>query len=226
MSGDTVRTMIVDDHAVVRTGYRNYLQQLPDFDVVAEAETADEAYLLFKRHQPDIVIMDIMLGGASGLDASRRILAAAPGARILIFSMYSSPVLLQQALDIGVLGAVGKDSPPDVLCEAAIAVSRGRRYLDAAVAQSLVFSKYDLESKVFGALSPREFEIFQMLVAGMTPDAISESLNLSSKTIANRLSIVRQKLGVSSDIQLVKLAASIGVVPWLQGMTVKPDDRG
>lgn len=216
MNTETIRTLIVDDHAVVRSGYRAYLQQVPCFEVVAEAESADEAYAQYKRMHPDVVIMDIMLQGASGIDASRRILSNHPGAKILIFSMYASPVLLQQALDVGVLGAVGKQCDPDTLREAAIAVARGNRYLDASMAQSLVFSRYDRGQKVFDSLSPREFEIFLLMVSGAPCDDIAEALNLSAKTIANRASIIRQKLGVASDIQLVKLAAGAGVVPWIR----------
>lgn len=215
-SASSIRTMIVDDHAVVRSGYRSYLEQLPGFEVVAEAACANEAYAQYKRLQPDVVIMDIMLQGASGIDASRRILAVHPAARILIFSMYASPVLLQQALDVGVLGAVGKQCNPDTLRAAAVAVARGDRFLDASMAQSLVFAKYDQGQKIFHALSPREFEIFLLLISGAPGDEIAQALNLSAKTIANRASIIRQKLGVSSDIQLVKLAAAAGVVPWIQ----------
>ena len=216
MNTETIRTLIVDDHAVVRSGYRSYLQQVPGFQVVAEADSADEAYAQYKRLHPDVVIMDIMLQGASGIDASRRILSNHPGAKILIFSMYASPVLLQQALDVGVLGAVGKQCDPDTLREAAIAVARGDRYLDASMAQSLVFSKYDRGQKAFDSLSQREFEIFLLLISGAPGDEIAEALSLSVKTIANRASIIRQKLGVSSDIQLVKLAAAAGVVPWIR----------
>ena len=216
MTIETIRTLIVDDHAVVRSGYRSFLQQVPGFEVVAEAENADDAYAQYKRWHPDVVIMDIMLQGASGIDASRRILATHAGARILIFSMYASPVLLQQALDVGVLGAVGKHCDPDTLREAAVAVAQGRRYLDPGMAQSLVFSKYDLEKKAVHALSPREFEIFLMLISGSTGDEIAEALSLSVKTIANRASAIRQKLGVSSDIQLVKLAHEAGIVPWIR----------
>ncbi|HSI58484.1 MAG TPA: response regulator transcription factor [Ideonella sp.] len=216
MNTETIRTLIVDDHAVVRSGYRSYLQQVQGFQVVAEADSADEAYAQYKRLHPDVVIMDIMLQGASGIDASRRILSNHPGAKILIFSMYASPVLLQQALDVGVLGAVGKQCDPDTLREAAIAVARGDRYLDASMAQSLVFSKYDRGQKAFDSLSQREFEIFLLLISGAPGDEIAEALSLSVKTIANRASIIRQKLGVSSDIQLVKLAAAAGVVPWIR----------
>lgn len=216
MISSPIRALIVDDHAVVRSGYRSYLQQLPGFEVVAEAGSADDAYAQYKRHYPDVVIMDIMLQGASGIDASRRILAHHPGARILIFSMYASPALLQQALGVGVLGAVGKQCDADTLRNAALAVARGDRYLDSSMAQSLVFARFDRGQKAFECLSQREFEIFLMLISGAPGDEIAEALSLSVKTIANRASMIRQKLGASSDIQLVKLAAAAGVVPWIR----------
>lgn len=213
----TIRTLIVDDHAVVRSGYRTYLQQMSGFEVVAEAESADDAYLQYKRHLPDVVIMDIMMPGASGIDASRRILATHPQARILIFSMYSSPVFVQQALDIGALGIVGKDCDADTLREAVATVARGDKYLDGKMAQSLVFSRYDEGKRVFETLSAREFEILQLMMSGATMEQISATLSLSGKTVANRASMIRQKLGVATDIQLVKMAAAAGVVPWALG---------
>jgi len=216
MNTETIRTLIVDDHAVVRSGYRTYLREVPGFDVVAEAENADDAYAQYKRFRPDVVIMDIMMQGASGIDASRRILSHHPGAKILIFSMYASPALLHQALDVGVLGAVGKQCDPDTLRAATIAVSRGERYLDGSTAQSLVFSKYDRDREVLGSLSPREFEIFLMLVSGASGDETARALSLSAKTIANRISMIRQKLGVSSDVELIKLAAMANIVPWIR----------
>lgn len=215
MTLDTIRTMLVDDHAVVRSGYRAFLEQLTGFEVVAEAGTADEAYHGYRRLEPDIVIMDIRLPGASGIDASRRILAYDPRARILVFSMYSSPTFVRQALDVGVLGVVGKECGPDTLRDAAIVVARGERYLDRSLAQALAFSKYDAAKSALDTLSPREFEILQLMVSGASGEQIASTLSLSTKTVANRASAVRQKLGVSSDIQLLRLAASAGVVPWI-----------
>lgn len=221
MNTASIRTLIVDDHAVVRSGYRTYLEG-EGFEVVAEADTADEAYVQYKRHQPDVVIMDIMLPGASGIEASRRILSHDEGARILMFSMYSSPVLIQQALEIGALGVVGKECDPAVLVRAAATVARGQRYLDSALAQALVFFRYDQKRSIFESLSPREFEILQMMVSGAHYEAIGKALKLSAKTIANRASMIRQKLGASTDIQLVRLAAEAGVVPWAPAVTASP----
>jgi DNA-binding NarL/FixJ family response regulator len=216
MSSPAIRTLIVDDHAVVRSGYARYLEEAGGFQIVAEAATASDAYTQYKLLRPDIVIMDVMLPGASGIDASRRILDLDPGARILIFSMYSQPALMRQALDVGVLGALTKDSAPEILCEAATAVAAGQRYLGGPLARALVFSQQTPSRRLFEELPPREFEICRLLLNGATVDEIAQTLNLSSKTVANRLSMVRQKLQVATDIQLVKLAASAGMVPWIR----------
>ncbi|MBS0448304.1 MAG: response regulator transcription factor [Proteobacteria bacterium] len=211
-----IRTLIVDDHAVVRSGYARYLEEAGGFQIVGEAATAADAYAMYRRLTPDIVIMDVMLPGASGIDASRRILEMDPAARILIFSMYSQPVLMRQALDVGVLGALTKDSAPEVLCEAAMTVARGQKYLGGALARLMIFSQHTPARHLFEQLPPREFEICRLLLNGSTIDEIAQALNLSSKTVANRLSMLRQRLNVSSDIQLVKLAASAGLVPWIK----------
>lgn len=207
---EPIRTLLVDDHAVVRSGYRAFLEMEPGFSVVAEADTADSAYLAWQRTRPDVTIMDIMLGAGSGIAASQRILAQHPGARILLFSMVVEPVFIQQALDMGVLGAIGKDAPPEVLRDAAVAVARGQRYLDAGIARRLAQAPPAARAAL-AALAPRDFEIVRQLVTGASPEAIAERLHLSSKTIANRLSIVRAQLGVQSDIQLARLAAEAGL---------------
>jgi DNA-binding NarL/FixJ family response regulator len=215
MNERSIRVLIVDDHAVVRSGYRTFLECMGGFEVVAEAENAAEAYAQYKRWAPDIVIMDIMMPGASGIDASRRILSFDRDARILVFSMYAEPIVIRQALDLGVRGMLGKDSAPEQLCDAAMAVARGQRYLGGELAMALAFSPRTPRDAIVEKLSGREFEIFQMLVSGASIEDIAEALSLSSKTVANRLSQIRQKLEAGSDIQLVKMAAAAGIVPWI-----------
>lgn len=210
-----VRVMLVDDHAVVRSGYRRLIENTPGFEVVAEASSADEAYAMYKAHRPSVVIMDIMLPGASGIDATRRILALFPDARILIFSMYSQAAFSQPALEAGALGIITKDSDPDELIEAVAQVAAGRRYLSRSIAQTLAFSKLSAKHGIFETLSPREFEICRLMLAGLRLEEIAQQLKLSPKTIANRLSQIRRKLDVGSDIELVRLASEVGLVPWI-----------
>ena len=164
---------------------------------------------------PDLTLMDIMLPGSSGIEATRRIVAFDEQAKVLMFTMCSHPTVVQQALDAGALGVLTKDSPAEQLVDAVQSVARGKRVLSRQVAESVAFSHYLPESKLFGYLTPREFEMCRLLVSGHSIDAIAEQLNLSPKTVANKLSTARRKLDVSSDIELVKLASEVGLVPWV-----------
>jgi two-component system invasion response regulator UvrY len=215
MNNCTTRILLVDDHAVVRTGYRTLLEMNESLIVVAEADSADEAYAAYRRHTPDVVVMDIMLPGSSGIEATRRIVAFDEQAKVLMFTMCSHPTVVQQALDAGALGVLTKDSPAGQLVDAVQSVGRGKRVLSREVAESVAFSHYLPESKLFGYLTPREFEMCRLLVSGHSIEAIAEQLNLSPKTVANKLSTARRKLDVSSDIELVKLASEVGLVPWV-----------
>lgn len=215
MNNRQTRILLVDDHAVVRTGYRALLEMNEALLVAAEAGTADEAYAAYRKHAPDVVVMDIMLPGSSGIEATRRIVAFDEQAKVLMFTMCSHPTVVQQALDAGALGVLTKDSPAEQLVDAVQSVARGKRVLSRQVAESVAFSHYLPESKLFGYLTPREFEMCRLLVSGHSIDAIAEQLNLSPKTVANKLSTARRKLDVSSDIELVKLASEVGLVPWV-----------
>jgi len=207
--------MLVDDHSVVRAGYRRLIETTPGFQMVAEGANADDAYALYKVHMPDVVVMDIMLPGASGIDVTRRIIAYHPGARVLMFSMYSQAAFAQPALEAGALGFITKDSEPEELIEALAAIAAGKRYLSRAVAQTLAFSRMSSRHGLFDALAPREFEICRLLLSGIDTDEIAQQLKLSPKTIANRVCQIRRKLGVSSDIELIRIASEVGLVPWI-----------
>lgn len=215
MNNQQTRILLVDDHAVVRTGYRALLEMNESLAVVAEAGTADEAYAAYRKHAPDVVVMDIMLPGSSGIEATRRIVAFDAHARVLVFTMCTHPSVVQQALDVGALGVLTKDSPPELLVNGVRSVARGKRVLSRQIAESVAFSHYVPESKLFAFLTPREFEMCRLLVSGHSLEQIAECLNLSPKTVANKLSTARRKLGVGSDIELVKLASEVGLVPWV-----------
>lgn len=214
MKTQNLRVMLVDDHSVVRAGYRRFLEHSQEIEVVAEAYNADEAYLLFKQHLPDVVVMDISLPGASGIEVMRRILALDKRARILMFTMHAQPAFARQAMEAGAIGFLTKDSEPEVLIAAVRAAALGRRSLSPGIAKQLALSNLAPESRRLESLSPREFEACRLLLSGMTVDEIASELNLSPKTVSNRLSEVRQKLAVRSDVELVRLASSIGLVPW------------
>lgn len=211
MNSESVTVLLVDDHAVVREGYRRLLERSQSIRVVGEAADAQSAYVAYVEHRPQVTVMDIALPGASGIDALRRIRARDPEARVLMFSMYEDPVFAARALQAGARGYVTKASAPDVLVEAVLTVSRGRPYIASSVAQELAMHKVAEESGA-GGLSAREFEVLRMLVAGRTVAEIARSLGLTSKTVANHQSILRHKLGAGSAIQLLQAAARLGIV--------------
>jgi DNA-binding NarL/FixJ family response regulator len=211
-STDTVTVLLVDDHAVVREGYRRLLERSPSIRVVGEAADAQSAYLAYVEHRPQVTIMDIALPGASGIDALRRIRARAPEASVLMFSMYDDPVFAARALQAGARGYVTKAAAPDTLVEAVLTIARGRPYLAGGVAQELALRRLETESGGPSSLSPREFEVLRMLVAGRTLPEIARSLGLTPKTVANHQSILRQKLGAGTAVQLLQAAARLGIV--------------
>jgi two-component system invasion response regulator UvrY len=206
-----VTVLLVDDHAVVREGYRRLLERSPSIRVVGEAGDAQSAYLAFVQHQPHVTVMDISLPGASGIDALRRIRVRDPEACVLMFSMYEDPVFAARALQAGARGYVTKASAPDVLVEAVLTIARGRPYIASSIAQELALHKVTDEPSTNG-LSAREFEVLRMLVAGHTVAEIAHNLGVSSKTVANHQSILRHKLGAGTAVQLLQAAARLGIV--------------
>jgi two-component system invasion response regulator UvrY len=201
-----IRIMLVDDHAIVRAGFRRLLEQQPDYHVVAEAADAERAYALFVEHEPDIVVLDLSMPGASGLETIRRIIVRQPAARILVFSMHEDASLAERAIQLGARGYVTKSSAPETLAAAVAEVVAGGLALSPDIAQSLAILKVTGEANPMNVLSAREFEIFRLLATGESVVAIASLLSLSSKTVANYHSLIKQKLGITTDVELVLLA--------------------
>jgi DNA-binding NarL/FixJ family response regulator len=208
-----VTVLLVDDHAVVREGYRRLLENSPSIRVVGEAADAQSAYLAWQEHRPQVTVMDISLPGASGIEALRRIRSRDPDARVLMFSMYEDAVFAARALQAGARGYVTKAAAPQVLVEAVLAVSAGKPYIVASVAQELALRSLAPAGDAAEALSPREFEVLRMLVDGKAVGEIARSLGLTAKTVANHQSALRQKLGAGTAVQLLQAAARLGLVP-------------
>ncbi|MFZ1905520.1 MAG: response regulator transcription factor [Steroidobacteraceae bacterium] len=201
--------LLVDDHAVVREGYRRLLERRGDIVVVGEADDAPAAYSLFCSLRPQIVVMDITLPGVSGIGVTRRMLAHQPRARVLIFSMHEDTIFASRALQAGAAGYVTKASAPSVLVEAVHAVASGRKYLSPDIAQRLALRDFEV-TQVRG-LSEREFEVLRLLARGRTVREIAESMGLNAKTIANHQSAIKQKLGADTALQLLRKATELGL---------------
>ena len=209
-SGGTI--MLVDDHAVVREGYRSVLQKQPGLRVVAEASDGAEAYRLFKDVRPDLVIVDLTMPGIGGIETIRRIRQWDRSARILVFTMHQNAGFAVQAIRAGARGYVTKTSPPDALVRAVMDVLAGRIAVSPDIDHELALSRLGGETIAADVLSAREFEVLQLLLAENTTEEIADALHISPKTVANLHSAIKDKLGVGSDIELVRLALRQGIL--------------
>jgi two-component system invasion response regulator UvrY len=207
-----VCVMLVDDHAVVREGYRRLLERTSDIVVVAEAATGEEAYRMICDVRPDVAVMDINLPGIGGIEVVRRVIARMPDQKILMFSMHEDTVFSSRALQAGARGYVTKSSAPEVLVEAVRLVAAGKLYISDEMAQELAAQMIPGKESPIDALSAREFEVFRMLVAGHSLQEISRVLHLSYKTVANYQSSIRQKLDVENTAQVVRIALNHGLI--------------
>jgi len=207
----TISILLVDDHPVVRQGYRRVLENQRDFQVVAEADSAARAYAAFKAHAPDVVVMDISMKGASGLEAIRNIRARDGRARILVFSMHSEAPLVKTAFTAGASGYVTKSSEPATLVRAIRAVARGERAMSDDIAHGLAAESLDPSHSALDRLGEREIEILRQLATGLTTDEIAANLNLSPKTVQNYHYLIKTKTGLQTDAQLVRLAVACGL---------------
>jgi two-component system invasion response regulator UvrY len=208
-----IRVMLVDDHAVVRTGFRLLLQAFPEVSVVAEAESGEAACLGYPELTPDVVVMDLAMPGMGGLEALRRIRARHPHARVLALSAHDDPIHASRALREGAMGFLSKRSAPEALLEAISAVAAGRLYIDTSVAQKLALGAFDGSAKSpVERLSEREFEVFVRLARGETVQRIAEALNLSASTVGTHLYNIKHKLAVANQSELTLMALRHGLM--------------
>lgn len=212
MKTSGIRVMLADDHAVVRAGYRFLLENVPGIEVIAEAASGEEALAWFVQYQPDVLVVDLSMPGIGGLETIRRLRQRQPDARILVCSMHENPALVENALQAGVSGYISKNSSPEVLVAAVRKIAAGAIYIDAELAQNLVVQHSREGGSPLAALSTREMQILCMFAEGKTVEVIAESLSLSSKTISNYLTQIKEKLQVGSHAELVRLAISVGLV--------------
>ena len=208
-----IRVLLVDDHAVVRTGFRLLLQAHPGTTVVGEADSGESACKRFDELAPDVVVMDLAMPGMGGLEALRRIRAHHPEARVLTLSAHDDPLHAQRALREGARGFLSKRSAPEALLEAITTVAAGKRYLDAELARKLALSEADGTGKSpLERLSEREFEVFVRLARGQTVQGIAADLKLSASTIGTHLYNIKQKLGVVNQSELTLIAIRHGLI--------------
>lgn len=207
-----IHVLLLDDHAVVRTGYRQLIDAEPDMRVVAACATSAQACEQLRLQTVDVAVVDLSLKDDSGLQAIQRLRAREATLRVLVFTMHAQQSYALQALRAGALGYLTKDSDPQAMLDAVRQVARGRRVYPGDLIDAMLDPR---EADLGGALrqlTPREFEVLRLAAQGLATRAIAEAMHLGDKTVLNYMSLVRQKLGAVNDLQLLRLAAQHGLI--------------
>jgi len=208
----TINVMLVDDHAVVRFGFRMLLDATDDIRVVAEADSAEAAYQQIPTAKPDVIVMDISLGGTMGVEATRRIVARDKAAKVLGLSSHEDPSYVRYMLKAGALGYLSKRSAPDELMHAIRQVAEGRMYIEASLSQRMALEEFNGEKSPIEVLSEREFGVFIQLAKGLSVNQIAELLTISPRTVGTHLYNVKQKLGAANQAELTLIAVRHGLI--------------
>jgi len=208
-----IRVSIVDDHELVRTGIIRILGDVSDIEVVAEASSGEEAVQMVKTHRPDVVLMDVNMPGIGGIEATRKLTQIYPDLKVIVVTIHVDDPFPSRMLQAGAVGYLTKGCAVDEMVNAIREVYSGRRYISADVAQHLALKLMPGgDESPFDALSPRELQVMLMLTQGTKVQEISDKLCLSPKTVSTYRHRLYDKLGVSSDVALTRLAMRYGVV--------------
>jgi two-component system, NarL family, invasion response regulator UvrY len=206
-----IRVVLVDDHALVRMGFRMLLADAR-VEVLAEFDNGEQACAEYARLRPDVVVMDLSMPGMGGLEAVRRLLAQDPKARILVLSAHEDTAHPQRVLRAGALGYLSKRSAPDALIAAVSAVAAGETYVDAQTAKVLAMAQVRGDTSPAQLLSEREFSVFVQLARGRSVAEIADNLKLSPSTVGTHLYHIKQKLGASNQSALTLVALQWGLL--------------
>ncbi len=209
---EPISVMLVDDHAVVRMGFRLLLEGSPDIRVVAEAESGEDAVRRVQEVKPQVVVMDLSMPGIGGLEALSRILARDPAAKILVLTAHEDAMHAKRVLKAGALGYLSKRSAPEALIQAIRQVMQGRTFLEPAIAQELAVQQVTGERTPVDMLSEKEFKVFLALAKGQSVADIAEVMSLSPRTIGTHLYNIKQKLGASNSAELAIIAMRHGLM--------------
>ena len=204
--------MLIDDHAVVRVGFRMLLSISPDIEVVGEADSGESAYQQFEQVRPDVAVMDLSMPGMGGIEAVRRLIARDKSVRVLALSAHEDTAHPRRVLKAGALGYLSKRGAPEELLDAVRAVAAGRIYLDAEIARKLAMHDLGGGPNSVEALSEREFAVFIQLARGQSVQRIAEILSLSPNTVGTHLYNIKQKLGAGNQAELTLIAVRNGLI--------------
>ena len=207
-----INVMLVDDHAVVRMGFKMLLETALDIKVIAEAENGETAIKAYMEHKPNVVVMDITMPGMGGLEAIERILAKDSSARILVLSAHEDSVHPKRVLNAGAMGYLTKRSAAEELIKAIHMVAAGKKYIEASVAQQMAIQQLSGTQSPVDVLSERDFEVFMSLAKGKTTNEIAENLFLSPRTVGTHLYNIKQKLNANNSAEIALIAMRSGLL--------------
>ena len=211
-----VTVLLADDHPIVRQGLRHLLETQSDFKVVGEASDGLEASQMAERYHPDVLVVDMMMPGLNGLEVTRQVSQRSPGTRIIVLSMHNNDAYVLQALKRGASGYVLKDSGPAEVIKAVNQVMLGRRYLSESISERLVEMLLkqtgQLPSDPYEELTNREREVFQLTAEGCSSSEIAGRLCISPRTVEVHRANIMEKLGLHSQMDLLRYAVRRGVV--------------
>ena len=211
---EKIKVILVDDHAVVRAGYKILLSNIENISVVAETNTGEDAIRLSREHNPDVIVMDLSLPGVSGIEAIRRIVKDNNDIKILVFTMHEEVIFVERALQAGAIGYMTKSTDPEMLSEAISQVAQGKKYLDDELKQKMTYEheKSRDSDALLSDLSAREFQIFCLLAEGLNTNEISKQLNISYKTAANYSTQIKSKLNASTVADIARIAIRTNII--------------
>jgi len=212
MAEPGIKVMLVDDHTVVRMGFRLLLEGARDIEVVGEAESGEDAVRQFQELAPDVMLMDISMPGIGGLEAIERVLAKEPEQKILVLSAHEDVMHAKRVLKAGATGYLTKRSAADVLLEAVRTVSTGKVYVEPGIAQELAAERVSGSKSPVDALSEKEFKVFLALARGQSVQKIAEVMSLSPRTVGTHLYNIKQKLNASNSAELAIIAMRSGLI--------------
>lgn len=209
-----IKVLLVDDHAVVRAGYKTYLSMSEEIDQVFETDRGETACQLYAQLNPDVVVLDLSMPGIGGFESIRRLVQRFPLCRILVFSIHNELVYVTRALKAGAKGYITKNAAPEILISAVCKIAQGGTFVDPDLAQQLAVTMTHTpdEADKIKCLSPREFDVFCLLVNGYTNRKIAEKLCLSYKTVCNHGTVIKEKMGVETLAELTLLASRQGLI--------------
>ena len=211
-----MKVLLVDDHSVVRMGFKMLIEAEQDMKVIAEAESGEQGIKVYKETHPDITIMDITMPGIGGLEAIERILAHDKNAKILVLSAHEDSVHPKRALNAGALGYLTKRSAAEELIKAIRSVQKGTKYLEPSIAQQMAITQLSGENNPVEILSDREFEVFIALAKGKSTNEIAETICLSPRTVGTHLYNIKQKLNANNSAEIALIAIRCGLLePWM-----------